>query len=252
MPPTCTVCMHPDRAAIDKALIAGEPFRRIAERTGASATSLRRHKASHLAGAIVRAEQKRADALERQVVAIEDKREADDLDVHTELRRIFRRMNKLMDACDAWLTDPDDPTRYDLGPRSHELKVTYEERDDSGDRPVVLRRKKPLSELLATVNEAQPAFTWTLVEHKSADPRKLIVDTANALRPSVELLAKLVGDIDDRPINFFVFPEWQRLQAVIVETLAAFPAARAALTARLAAIGAGTPEEPDDGDVIDV
>ena len=195
----CSICAHPDRAAIDKAIVAAEPYRRIAARTGTSVTSLRRHKATHLVDAINRAERNRNGAIERRVVSIAEKQDADDLDVNTELRRIFLRLNKLMDACDAWLTDPDDPTRYNLNPRAHELSVTYEEVDTSGDRPIVLRRKKPLSELLAMIKQEQPTFSWTVVEHKSADPRKLIVETANALRPSVELLAKLVGQLDESP-----------------------------------------------------
>lgn len=199
MPPVCSICVHPDRGAIDRAIVAGEPFRRIAARCGASATSLRRHKDAHLVDVIQRAEKQRNGAIERAVVAREDRRDADALDVHTELRRIFVHMHKLLAACDDWLTDPDDPTRYDLSPRSHELKVTYEEIDNTGDRPVVLRRKKALSDLLAMIKKEQPTFSWVMVEHKTSDPRKLIVETANALRPSVELLAKLVGQLDESP-----------------------------------------------------
>lgn len=45
----CTICEHDDRGAIDRALVAGEPFRQIAARSGTSATSLVRHKNEHLA-----------------------------------------------------------------------------------------------------------------------------------------------------------------------------------------------------------
>src|SRR6266403_2811067 len=45
---TCTVCRHPEREAINAALIAQEPFRRLASRTGTTTGSLRRHKAAHL------------------------------------------------------------------------------------------------------------------------------------------------------------------------------------------------------------
>lgn len=48
MPRTCTICTHPERSVIDRALVAGEPFRNVAERTGTSATALHRHKAEHL------------------------------------------------------------------------------------------------------------------------------------------------------------------------------------------------------------
>jgi len=48
VPRACSVCTHPERAAIDAALAEEEPYRHIAARFGASATALRRHKADHL------------------------------------------------------------------------------------------------------------------------------------------------------------------------------------------------------------
>lgn len=48
MPRTCTVCRHPERAIIDGALVAAEPFRVVARRTGLSDTALFRHKTNHI------------------------------------------------------------------------------------------------------------------------------------------------------------------------------------------------------------
>ena len=55
MPRTCTICSHSDLAEIDRVLVAGESFRRIAARFGSSASSLRRHKAEHLPEALAQA-----------------------------------------------------------------------------------------------------------------------------------------------------------------------------------------------------
>ena len=66
MPRTCTVCAHPERAEIDRALLSGEPLRNIAERVSLSATSLFRHKA-HVSETLAKSheatEVSRADAL---------------------------------------------------------------------------------------------------------------------------------------------------------------------------------------------
>lgn len=51
---TCTVCTHPQRAAIDAALLAGESLRNIAQRYGTSVTALHRHGA-HIAAAVAEA-----------------------------------------------------------------------------------------------------------------------------------------------------------------------------------------------------
>jgi hypothetical protein len=47
----CTVCVHPDRSAIDAALEAGHPLRGIAAAHGVSKTALHRHYHHLLAGA---------------------------------------------------------------------------------------------------------------------------------------------------------------------------------------------------------
>ncbi len=76
MPPTCTICRHPKREAIDAALVRGEPYRRIAARTGTSMGSVRRHQANHLAAAIADAKQAktiRADNLLDQVRVLHER-----------------------------------------------------------------------------------------------------------------------------------------------------------------------------------
>ena len=47
MPRTCLACSSPERIAIDKALVAGEPLRNIAKRVSISPAGLLRHK-THL------------------------------------------------------------------------------------------------------------------------------------------------------------------------------------------------------------
>jgi hypothetical protein len=67
MPRTCTVCNHSERDKLDRALLAGEPFRNIAKRYGTSHTALFRHKQADLPATLVRAREAaevgRADTL---------------------------------------------------------------------------------------------------------------------------------------------------------------------------------------------
>ena len=76
MPPTCTICRHAEREAIDTDLVAGIPYRHIAARIGTSTGSLQRHKASCLSATLVKAtdaaEVVHADTLLAKVRAIED------------------------------------------------------------------------------------------------------------------------------------------------------------------------------------
>jgi uncharacterized protein YerC len=57
MPRTCTVCPHPERTEIDRALLAGEPYRNIAKRYGTSSTALFRHKHQDIPATLVKAKQ---------------------------------------------------------------------------------------------------------------------------------------------------------------------------------------------------
>jgi hypothetical protein len=75
MPQTCTVCRLPNRHEAEKALLAGEPLRNIAERYGTSPPALLRHKGAHLPAKLVRAQEAQeiasADSLAAKLVAIE-------------------------------------------------------------------------------------------------------------------------------------------------------------------------------------
>src|SRR5215208_1805774 len=51
----CTVCAHPQREAIDRALIGGEPYRDIARREKISKDALYRHKSEHLPAHLTKA-----------------------------------------------------------------------------------------------------------------------------------------------------------------------------------------------------
>jgi hypothetical protein len=57
MPPKCSICIHDQKQEINRALIAGEPFRIIAERFGTSATALHRHKGEHLPKTLTQAKE---------------------------------------------------------------------------------------------------------------------------------------------------------------------------------------------------
>jgi hypothetical protein len=86
MPRTCTVCSHPDRPAIDAALLAGEPFRHIAARTGTSTGALQRHKEEHLPAVLLHAK-------EAEQVA-----QADDL--LAQVRDLQRRTLSILDGAE--------------------------------------------------------------------------------------------------------------------------------------------------------
>jgi hypothetical protein len=62
MPRTCTLCNHPRREVIDRALLDGESFRHIAARFDTSTGALQRHKADHLQPSLLKAYQAKENA----------------------------------------------------------------------------------------------------------------------------------------------------------------------------------------------
>jgi hypothetical protein len=78
MPRTCTICRHPERGAIERALLAGEPYRAVARQFGVSKDALERHRAAghvadHLAQAHQAAQVAQADDLLAEVGALRAK-----------------------------------------------------------------------------------------------------------------------------------------------------------------------------------
>lgn len=71
----CSVCTHPKRLEIDRALVAGEPLRAIARRFGVSKDALRRHR-EHLPTYLARATEAREAAQAGDLLAqIQDLRD---------------------------------------------------------------------------------------------------------------------------------------------------------------------------------
>lgn len=169
----CTICKHPEREAIDTGLVTLVSYRNIAKRYDVSTTALVRHHDDHLPADLVKA--KEAEAIARNT------------NVLMSLIEAAQRIKLLSDACDMWLRDADDPTRYDIGPRSEEVWVTYEIELDDGKTK---RQKARLSELLDRV---AGLGSMLLVETKSADPRDLVLKCYDRLQGELELIAKVLG-----------------------------------------------------------
>lgn len=159
MPRVCTVCTHPDRAAIDAALVSGESAAALAARyrTKSARMALQRHRAEHLPTTLQRAQE------------ATDVRQA--LDVVQQLKAI---------------------------------------------------------------NHASLAI---LAEARTLRDGDLALKAVDRIQKQIELQAKLLGELDDRPqINLLVAPEWLQLRGMLLLALQPYPEARSAVAARLVAL----------------
>jgi hypothetical protein len=162
MPRTCTICGHPQRSAIDEALVDGAAsLREIASLYAVSQSAVRRHKARHLPTAL-------AQAQAAQEVA-------------------------------------------------------------HGDN------------LLAQVRSLQARALAILERAEGAGELKTALLAIREARECLALLAKLLGQLDERAqVNILVAsPEWLTLRARILVALEPYPEARLALAAALEVDDAG-------------
>jgi hypothetical protein len=248
--PKCTVCGHGERAEIDRALVRGEALRALARRYGMSRSALLRHMRNHIPADLARVAEAGQQAQASALVGVVEQRavqqEERGLNVLAELGSTLRGVNKLFAACDSWLTDPEDPERYDLGPRAEELLVHYWKPARDGQH---VRAKAPLSELLALTHAyapgapsmgAAPAGSGGVgieaVELRGADPRELILKVAKRLEAELQLVARLLGQLPvpteqgGSTVNVLVAsPEWLSTRAAILAALEPYPEARAAV-----------------------
>ena len=150
MPRSCSVCEHPEREAIDKALVAGEANTRLSSVFAVSEQALRRHKDKHLPAKLVMAQ------------AAEEVAQADDL--------------------------------------------------------------------LGQVRDLQARTLAILEAAESTSQHRTALGAIREARFNLELLAKLLGELDERPVvNLNLSPEWLELRAVIVTALEPHPDARGAV-----------------------
>lgn len=79
------------------------------------------------------------------------------------------------------------------------------------------------------------AVSMTILrEARDAKEGDLALRAIDRIHRQIELQAKLLGDLDDRPqVNVLVTPEWLALRGRILAALAPFPAARLALVEAL-------------------
>lgn len=177
-----TVDSHPQREAIVKALVTGK--------TSYQAIGTRFNIPKSTIATYVRERLQPVVAIQHQKQVVKEQKEGDAF-----LQRIENtmvRVQKMYDACDEWLTDPDHTDKYTLNPRADEIRVVYTKPE--GERFV--RRTESLAELITKI-EGTGGNSVIELQSRVTDPRKLILETALTLNKQLELLAKIQGLVKD-------------------------------------------------------
>lgn len=174
-----TVEQHPKRDEIEQQIVEGVSFRGIAKHFNIPQASVQRYvnqRFVELAGDAIR---------ERQL----DHGEA----IVERIHNLIKRLEKLVNAADDWLTDPDDPEKYTLAPRADEVEIVYYTYDREG-KPI--RHKKKLQELVNQIEETGKEVAE--LQWKNVDIRTLLPRTADSLHRQLDLVAKILGEVKEK------------------------------------------------------
>lgn len=176
-----SVDKHPKKNAIVRDLVNQVPYSQIAGKYGMTVNAVQRYATGKLRMSAAKALAKGNYSGEALLARIED---------------TIVYVSKMYDACNDWLQDPDDHSRYNLDPRAYEHDVIYNEVNyDDDDKEYRIRKKANLQELLERAMRDNEEIIK--VESKISDPRKLILDTAQTLNKQLETLAKIAGVVQE-------------------------------------------------------
>jgi hypothetical protein len=168
----CKVCRHPKRAQIDAKIANGDSISSLSKLYGISRTTLSKHRDECLVSLLA-----------------EDKETKDAIIGDSLINKVEKQIDlvqKMITACDEWLTDPDDPNKYYLGPRGDEVDVVYYEIDPETNRVGKQPRKSTLQEMMEAVEGAGYIIKGVSFNH--ADPRDLLLKAITKLEGTVKMI----------------------------------------------------------------
>jgi hypothetical protein len=120
------------------------------------------------------------------------------------------------------------------------------QRHEENHLPATLTKAKEAREasraddLLASVRGLQGRALSILGKAEEAGELRTALSAIREARGNLELLAKLLGELDERPVlNLNVSPEWLELRTIIVGALDAHPDARGAVLKAIERAGDG-------------
>lgn len=219
---TTEIDKHPQKEKIIKAVIKGVPFSEITERYGIPKSTMCDYMRDKLIPKIAKHEAER-DMKDSKFVL-------------SEIASIMSKMKKMYDACDEYLTDPDNPDKYSLLPRAWEMDVKYlDYRNVPEDNPKPVQKSMTLQALIDEMRGQQKELVE--IKYKHHDPRKVITETATVLTKQLELLARIQGSIKDVSINIINSPIWVDIQNALLQVTNKFPEIREEMAKELIKLG---------------
>lgn len=111
-------------------------------------------------------------------------------------------LTKLINACDEWLTDPNDKDKYFLGDRADELTVVWLEEQANGK---IAKKRDTLQHLLDVALNTERGKALQYVQTGRTDTRKLMLESLRVAQQQIELIAKITGEMHEITMSVDVY-----------------------------------------------
>lgn len=200
MPRKNKIETHANRLDIERAIIAGDSLRSIAERFHLGQATIIKHRDSKMVDQLKDAQE------ERHELSVENMADT--------VTRLFSTAQRFLRAAEKQLEDPDDPDSITWDPHAKDVTVIYH---TWGDGKMVNHRES-LQRLVDRLlkKEEDPAFLDNIT-YRYADPRREAARYIDSCRNLVETLAKLEGKIQDGMSSEKLRTVIFEVQTIIVE-----------------------------------
>jgi DNA-binding CsgD family transcriptional regulator len=204
---------HPKRKEIEAHIISGQLSNsEIARRYGIHRESVARYRDNILLPEILSQQQIVAKERQNYVEEVQRKQITSAEQLFDMILIAVERMNKLSDACDEYLQDPDDPAKYFVGEREDEIQVIGQRVDEKGK---VYNVKSTLSDIMAQLSDA--GYRVSRMQSYKADPRVLLIKTAETLTKQMGTLIEAWARVEETQRAYASSPEWKKLTSMLQE-----------------------------------
>ncbi len=184
MPRKCTICVHKQVAAINKAICNSDSYRNIGKQFNVGHVSVLRHVTVCLNF--------------KYQTLVEENRVAQAVNVYEEFQEQLAYAKSLRETSKMYLSDPDDPFGLFIGPQAHEIDITYFDFNDLEEVGVgenmTLKPKKKKAKLNTILAElAGRGIESSRVDIKTLDIRKYALDAINTADVCIDKFARMGG-----------------------------------------------------------
>ena len=220
MPRKCSICLHPKRAEIERAMIDSEAYRSIALRFSASESAVYRHLKDHLPGVIAKGIALASDG----AAPPKSKRSA-------ATAKGVKPPGEPPAGTKPSPVKPQEPLGCAVAPE----QAFEAARHRAG---IEARQDQMAIDAVQQLRAINAACLEVLREARTNGQPLILLRAVDRIAKQIELQARLLGQIQDgATVNVTVLPEWQGIRRLVLDALSSYPAARLSVAEALQQAG---------------